>query len=549
VPNRPQNIALSATSWSEQLDQRAIDLRKSWLSLTKEDEELVLEVDPLLTANIDPMIDDMYAHFLSFPETQQFFPDDATLKRAQTAQKAYFLRLTKGNYDSNYVTERLIVGATHYRIGLDPTWYLGAYNRVMTWLRQLVAKQYRDDPDKFLKVISALTRLVFFDMGLAIESYSIAKEKAIGEQQAAIAALEAEGRVTKNILESAPIGIVRLHQDMACAECNNEFVDILDRLRDQVIGQPFDRICPALDTSPLKNVMENGNTFRRTAEKLDLSGSSEGAANYYDWAAWPVKNDAGEITGVLAVFTDATNRVLLQQQREDFVATLTHDLKTPILAANRAIKLLIEGDFGKVEESQAKILETIYQSNESLYQLVQTLLDVYRYESGAKQLSFSQTDIRELISSKINELLPLAASRNLEIRGELPEESDPVMCDAEEVRRVIQNLVDNAMKFTNAGGTITVGMQQSGDVTRIFVSDTGKGISEADQPKLFQRFWAAASSGRYYASTGLGLFLCRKIVESHGGRIGCDSTVGAGSTFYFTIDCAETARKSREANQ
>jgi signal transduction histidine kinase len=530
------------------LDQRAIELRKTWLSLTDEDEQLVLEVDPLLTANIDPMIDDMYAHFLSFPETRAFFPDEATLKRAQSAQKQYFLRLTKGNYDSNYVTERLIVGATHYRIGLDPTWYLGAYNRVMTWLRQLVAEQYKDDQEKFLRVISALTRLVFFDMGLAIESYSIAKEQAIREQQAAIASLEAEGRVTKNILESAPIGIVRLHQDLVCAECNNEFVDMLESTRDQVIGKQFVEVCPSFDTEPLQAVVKNGNPFRRTADKLDLSSNGKTAGNYYDWAAWPVKNDKGEITGVLAVFTDATNRVLLQQQREDFVATLTHDLKTPILAANRAIKLLIEGDFGKVEESQAKILETIYQSNESLYHLVQTLLDVYRYESGAKQLSFRHNDIRELISSKINELLPLAESRKLEIRGELPEHSKPVMCDVEEIRRVIQNLVDNAMKFTPAGGTIIVGMQQNGDVTRIYVSDTGKGISEADKPKLFQRFWAAASSGRYYASTGLGLFLCRKIVESHGGRIACDSTPGVGSTFYFTIDSAETARKSREAN-
>jgi PAS domain S-box-containing protein len=537
--------ATQDATWSQQLSDRTIELRKAWLNFTEEDEVLVREVDPLVRANVDPMIDDMYAHFLSFPQTRAFFPDEQTLKRAQNAQKQYFLRLTEGNYDADYVTQRLLVGNTHYRIGLDPTWYLGAYNRVMTWLRQLVFEKYKDDTEKCLRIISALTRLVFFDMGLAIESYSIAKERAIRTQQDEIARLEADSRATKSIVENAPMGIVRIDAQLVCVECNAEFAEMLDLSREDLVGQPLPQMLPHLDISPLKQVFEGGHPFRRNAEKLDLSTDGAAAAHYYDWAAWPLKHEDGAVSGLLAVFTDATNRVLLQQQREDFVATLTHDLKTPILAANRAIKLLMDGDFGKVEEQQAKILETISQSNEALYQLVQTLLDVYRYESGAKQLSFAEHDLADLISKNVEELRPLAASRQLTINADLLHSPRRVMCDIDEVRRVIQNLVDNAMKFTPAGGKITVTMQQTNEITRISVVDTGKGISEADKPKLFQRFWAAASSGRYYASTGLGLFLCRKIVESHGGRIGCDSVLGKGSTFYFTIDSAETRRKAQ----
>src|SRR5262249_49735193 len=141
----------------------AIQLRKDWLSFTQEDEALVKEIDALIEANIDPMIDDMYAHFLSFEETRRFFPSEEILQRAQHGQKYYFLRMCKGNYDADYVSERLTVGLTHYRIGLDPTWYLGAYNRVMTWLRQLVHERFGDDPDRFLRMVSALTRLIFFD--------------------------------------------------------------------------------------------------------------------------------------------------------------------------------------------------------------------------------------------------------------------------------------------------------------------------------------------------------------------------------------------------
>lgn len=538
----------SEAAYSNQLSERAIAQRKAWLSFTPEDEALIAEVDSILAENVDPLIDDMYAHFLSFNETRAFFPDEATLRRAQTAQKQYFVRLTKGNYDRQYVAQRLMVGEVHYRIGLEPTWYLGAYNRITTWMRNLVSERYPDDREKFLKVIAALTRLIYFDMGLAIDAYSIAKERAIRQHQDAIARLEAETTATKNIVENAPIGIIRLNADLTLIECNVEFLQIIEQERENVVGKPLDQLAPYLDLAPLRQLIESGHPFRRNSERLDLSFDGSQAISYFDWTAWPLKTSDGTLSDVLCVFTDATNRVLLQQQREDFVATLTHDLKTPILAANRAIKLLIEGDFGQVVESQRKILETIHASNEALYGLVQTLLDVYRYDSGAKKLTFAEHDLRALIDRKVAELRPLADSRQLTVGADLPETAALVMCDVDEIARVIQNFIDNALKFTAAGGKITISLKQTGDITRIAVIDTGKGISETDKPKLFQRFWAAASSGRYYASTGLGLYLCRKIVESHGGRIGCDSELGKGSTFYFTIDSRETSRKATVQN-
>jgi len=102
-------------------------------------------------------------------------------------------------------------------------------------------------------------------------------------------------------------------------------------------------------------------------------------------------------------------------------------------------------------------------------------------------------------------------------------------------------LLDNSLKFTPSGGTITVHLDRTDKLVRISVEDTGKGISEEDCPKLFQRFWQAASSGgRYYASTGLGLYLCRKIVELHGGKISCESKLGKGSRFQFTLPVGQS---------
>ena len=508
--------------------------RKSWLSFSSEDEELIKEVDELIEANIDPLIDDMYAHFLSFEDTRKFFPNEEVLQRAQTAQKAYFRRLTKGNYDEEYVAERIAVGTTHYRIGLDPVWYMGAYNRITTWLRTLVHDKYAETPERAIRIISALGRLVFFDMSLAIESYTIAKERAIREQQNAIKDLETEKRVTKSILEDAPIGIARLDLELQIVECNSDFATMIDQLnRDDTIGSHLRDVLPSLSTELFEKVIESGQPERRSAEPLFLSPSQE-QPGYYDWAIWPIRESA-ESTGLVLMFVDATDRVKLQQQREDFVATLTHDLKTPIIAANRAIKLLMDGDFGTVVEAQSKVLETILQSNSALYKMVQTLLDVYRYDSGVKKLSLAENDLVATIMSTVHELKGLCDTKKVQLELNLPESPYMVVYDAEEIRRVIQNLLDNSLKFTPAGGKITLDLEKVDSQIRITVTDTGKGISDEDRPKLFQRFWQAAGSGRYYASTGLGLYLCRKIVELHGGKISCESALGKGSRFKFTL--------------
>lgn len=520
----------------QSLSKEEIELRKRWLEFSSQDEELLAELDKLISGQTSELINDMYRHFLSFSETASFFSDDQTLIRAKTAQLAYFERLTKGNYDEEYVSDRLRVGSTHYRIDLDPKWYLGAYNRVMQWISDTLAKNLADNPTKLLKTLSACRKIVFFDMGIAIETYIQAKEAAIRAHIDTLQELQTEKKVTKSILENAPIGIVRLSDDLFCLECNQKFLEMVEvSQRETILGQHLSKFAPGLPMKVFEEVLSTGLTFETTAEPLNFVSTVLPSHAHFDWAVWPVKDNSGNTIGLVAKFTNATDRMLVQQQREDFVATLTHDLKTPILAANRAVNLLMDGDFGPVSEEQTQILQTIHDSNSSLYKLVLTLLDVYRYDSGAKELQIAPVDLSVTITHLAAELRSLAQAQDIELTVVLPEKSVPVLCDEEEIRRVIQNLLDNALKYTSSHGTITIFMEQSNDQTLIAIKDTGKGISEEDQPKLFQRFWQAAASGRYYASTGLGLYLCRKIVEKHNGRIWCQSKLGSGSTFQFTI--------------
>lgn len=521
-----------------EMSDEEIENRKVWLGLGPDDEANIALLDQLVARNVDGLMDFLYDHFLAHEDTASFFPNEEILNRAKAGQRQYFLKLTCGKYDREYVDNRLIVGKTHYRIGLDTRWYLGAYYRALKYLRTLIVEEFKDDPELSNRLVDSLTKLIFFDMGLAIDTYNAAKIQAIREHKDMISRLETERTVSKSIVENAPIGIVRLSPDFKCLEANSEFLNFIDS-DEQIIGRSIFELCEDLPRSDLEEALNFGVAKRASAAKLTFFNSDH--ESFFDWAIWPIKERNDVVSALVATFTMVTDSVRLQQQREDFVATLTHDLKTPILAANRALKLLMEGDFGPIQDSQRSIIETILQSNNAMYQMVLTLLDVYKYDSGVKQLTMLPTDLPASIETLVAELSPLAKQKQIELTFTSSESNIPVICDIDEIRRVMQNLIDNSLKYTQSKGSISIDLAQDEQVTTVSVTDTGKGISDADKPKLFQRFWQASSGGRYYASTGLGLYLCSKIVESHGGKLWCDSEVGKGSTFSFTLNNVEMA--------
>jgi PAS domain S-box-containing protein len=311
----------------------------------------------------------------------------------------------------------------------------------------------------------------------------------------------------------------------------------------EILGKNF--ACLYLDvdvrSGKPKRELEKAITFGR-CEDEGWRRRKDGSKFWAHVVITALINEKGLTSGFAKITRDTTLQkqasellVQLTQQREDFVVTLTHDLKTPVVAANRAIKQMIEGDFGALQSQQTEILSTILESNDAMYRLLATLLDVYRYESGARQLFIAKNDLSITIKQLIQQFQPIAKSRSIDLEEHCPEGTVAVPCDVDEIRRVIQNLIDNALKFTPPGGRVKVKIEQIPHETTISVEDSGTGISDEDRPKLFERFWSPAVSGRRYASTGLGLYLCRKIVDLHGGHIWCDTKLGLGSTFYFTI--------------
>ncbi|WP_230844248.1 PAS domain-containing sensor histidine kinase [Gloeobacter morelensis] len=252
--------------------------------------------------------------------------------------------------------------------------------------------------------------------------------------------------------------------------------------------------------------------------------------------AAPLRTGEGELLGGVAVLRDVTAQKESERLRDDFVATLTHDLRTPLLAAVQTLGFTLEGQYGPLSDGQQQILLAVIESHRALLGLVESLLTIYRYEAGRMRLRKEPTDLAAFVGQCIEELRPLAQNRNQTLLVEASRTLPPVPCDRQQLRRVIVNLVDNALKFTPTGGRVHLRLEPCEGAVRVAVHDTGRGISPEKSALLFVRFAQAES---YATGTGLGLYLCRQVIEAHGGRIWAESEPGLGSTFYFTLPLAE----------
>lgn len=216
----------------------------------------------------------------------------------------------------------------------------------------------------------------------------------------------------------------------------------------------------------------------------------------------------------------------MTKAKEDFVSRLTHDLRTPLVAADRMLSLLHRGKFGELPTQAVEAITTVSDSNENLLALVNTLLEVHRFEAGCKRLAIAPFNLNKMIREVIKELELMAVEKNLSL---IYEDTTPIRIrgDCIELRRVITNLVGNAIKFTDMGD-VKITVCQDADSVSISVEDTGPGIRLSEQAALFERFRPGNHAG---AGCGLGLHLSRRIVEAHKGSIQVTSTVGKGSVF------------------
>jgi two-component system phosphate regulon sensor histidine kinase PhoR len=249
-------------------------------------------------------------------------------------------------------------------------------------------------------------------------------------------------------------------------------------------------------------------------------------------------NSAGEREGTILVFHDLTRLKQLERTREEFVANVSHELRTPLSLIKGYVETLLDGARNNPEVAE-RFLKIIERNAQRLDLLIQDLLTISALESGRVKLNLQPVALRPLVEKIFNDLKPPADNKHITLVNKLPELA--ATADANRIDQVLANLVDNAIKYGRAQGTVVLGGKETGDnKVEIFVQDDGPGIPPEALDRVFERFYRVDKArSREQGGTGLGLSIVKHIVQNHGGTVWVKSELGKGATFFFTLPKAE----------
>lgn len=253
-----------------------------------------------------------------------------------------------------------------------------------------------------------------------------------------------------------------------------------------------------------------------------------------------VIDDDGDNFGVMKIFYNLTREKMLDKLKSEFISIASHQLRTPLTAIKWAIKMVLDEEDGKLNEAQKQMLYRGYKSNERIIVLVNDLLDVSRIEEGRFGYSFGKADFAEALENVIDNLEARIREKNISLVINKPEKTPEIYMDKQKMSLVLQNLLENAVKYTPERGRIEVTVEPGDHFIKIRVKDNGVGVPKEDQEKLFSKFFRAQNVIRMQTEgSGLGLFIVRNIIKKHGGEITCHSEEGIGTEFVFTLPLEE----------
>lgn len=285
---------------------------------------------------------------------------------------------------------------------------------------------------------------------------------------------------------------------------------------------------PELDEQ-LHLVLRGGN-LERAPEDLEVE--VEGELRLLTYSLTPVSHTQGHILGAVMVLHDVTEQRAFERVRSEFVLRASHELRTPVTGMHMAFGLFRERAKFPAESREADLLDTVNEEMQRLMQLINDLLNFSRYQNGLQKLTLGPCDISDLLEHARARFAEQANAQNIEL---LVEEQSPLPrlhADRAQLERVLDNLLGNALRHTADGGQIRLQARRHGERVIVSVEDNGEGIAYGQQGRIFEPF---VQVGRKKGGAGLGLALCKEIVQLHGGRMGVYSRPGQGTQFYMAL--------------
>ncbi|NUU33494.1 KinB sensor domain-containing domain [Pseudomonas sp. C2B4] len=311
----------------------------------------------------------------------------------------------------------------------------------------------------------------------------------------------------------------------------------LNPVAQRQLGWDNDRVGQGLGAALLRPELDEqlqlvlrGGTLEKAPE--DLSIEVDGETRLLTFSLTPVIHTQGHILGAVMVLHDVTEQRAFERVRSEFVLRASHELRTPVTGMHMAFGLFRERTHFAQDSREADLLDTVNEEMQRLMQLINDLLNFSRYQNGLQKLTLAPCSIENLLEQAQLRFASGAEEKGVELLVEVQGPLPRLQADQPQLDRVLDNLIDNALRHTSAGGLIRLQARRHGERVIISVEDNGEGIAYGQQGRIFEPF---VQVGRKKGGAGLGLALCKEIVQLHGGRMGVYSRPGQGTQFYMAL--------------
>lgn len=260
---------------------------------------------------------------------------------------------------------------------------------------------------------------------------------------------------------------------------------------------------------------------------------------YFNVTATLIKDNNKDMKNIVILFQNITGLKQMEKIKTDFISAISHEFKTPLTSIMMGASLLEDDNIGELNKNQTKIVNTMKEDGEKLSSLVSNLLQLSNLQSDKSIYNIQPCSILGIIDNSVKGFYEIAESKDITLHYELSDDLPRVSCDSEKIGWVLNNLVSNAIKFTDSGDDICVSAEQKDDYMFIYVKDTGIGIPEEYQKTIFNKFVQINASSRDSRGSGLGLTISKEIVNAHHANLWCESDLDVGSTFTFQLPLAK----------
>lgn len=350
---------------------------------------------------------------------------------------------------------------------------------------------------------------------------------------------EVEKDKTMTVISNFIDGLLLFNKENAIEIINAKAEHFLKIESDEINGLKIEDLVKIEHLSPLLDILFKSKELGKGGEdENDRNEVEINKGQTLEISIVPVITGEEKI-GTLVSLHDISREKMIEAMKSEFVSIAAHQLRTPLSAIKWTTRMLLDGDLGELNEEQTELVEKTYASNERMVNLINDLLNVSRIEEGRYLYKPELVHIEEITDPIIDSYKAEIERRGLKIEVKKPNKETPtVVADQEKITLVIQNLLDNAMKYSLKGGDIifTITHNDKDNRVQVSIKDSGVGIPKDQQERLFGKFFRATNVIRMETEgSGLGLFISKNIIEAHEGRIWFDSEEGKGSTFYFDL--------------